>query len=106
MAELYENCSEVARLLAQIRAEYHAAQYGLSGLSSGSARHDFIVARTETISKCHGELTDLVGPDQAISILANTIWSPADQGREERHEVASVHDYRETLMCVQPDIQM
>ena len=82
MVKLSENRSEVARLLAQISAEYEAAQHGLLGPSSGGARHDFILARTETISRCHGELVDLLGPDQAISILANTIWSPADQGRE------------------------
>ena len=75
-----ENRSEVARLLAQISTEYQAAQNGLSGLSSGGARHDFISARTENIGKCHEALTELVGPDQAISIIANAIWSPADQG--------------------------
>ena len=72
--------SEVARLLAQISAEYQSAQRGLSGLSSGGARHDFISARTENIGKCHEELTALVGHEQAISIIANVIWSPADQG--------------------------
>ncbi len=75
-----ENRSEVARLLAQISAEYQAAQYGLSGLSSGGARHDFITAKAESIGRCHEELIELVGPDQAISIIANVIWSPADQG--------------------------
>lgn len=74
-----ENHSEVARLLAQISTEYQAAQRGLSGLSSGGARHDFISARTENIGKCHEELVELVGPEQAISIIAQTIWSPADQ---------------------------
>lgn len=42
-----EQRSEVASLLAQISAEYQAAQRGLSGLSSGGARHDFISAKTE-----------------------------------------------------------
>lgn len=74
-----EQRSEVARLLAQIRAEYQAAERGLSGLSSGAARHDFISARTENIGKCHEELTELVGSEQAISIIAQTIWSSTDQ---------------------------
>lgn len=74
-----EQRSEVARLLAQISAEYQAAQSGLSGLSSGVARHDFISARTENIGKCHEDLTELVGSEQAISFIAQTIWSPADQ---------------------------
>ena len=80
MGRTPENHSEVARLLEQISAEYQAAQYGLYGLSSGGARHDFIAARTETIGKYHEELVDLVGSDQAISIIANVIWSPTDQG--------------------------
>jgi hypothetical protein len=79
MGSTHENHSEVARLLMQIRAEYQAAQCGLSGLSSGGARHDFIAAKTENIGKCHEELVELVGSEQAISIIAQTIWSPADQ---------------------------
>jgi len=74
--------SEVARILRQIDQEYQASQRGLLGFASGTARHDFIAAKTEAIGKYHEQLTDLVGPEQAISIIANTIWSPADQGRE------------------------
>jgi hypothetical protein len=79
MERTSENHSEVARLLAQISAEYQAAQRGLSGLSSGGARHDFISARTESIGKCHEEIVELLGPEQAIAMIAQTIWSPADQ---------------------------
>ena len=80
MSEERKHRSEVASLLAQISAEYQAAQRGLSGLSSGGARHDFISARTEKIGKCHEELVELVGPEQAISIIANVIWSSTDKG--------------------------
>jgi len=80
MSEEYKQGSEVASLLAQISAEYQAAQFGLSGLSSGAARHDFISARTENIGKCYEELSGLIGQEQANSIIANVIWSPADQG--------------------------
>ena len=72
--------SEVARLREQIQAEYLAAQQGLSGLASGTARHDFITARTEHIGVLHEKLAEIVGPDEAIAMIANTIWSPADQG--------------------------
>ncbi len=72
--------SEVAQLLRQIEQEYQAAQSGLTGLASGTARHDFISAKTEMISKHHEKLVELLGPEQAISIIARTIWSPADQG--------------------------
>ncbi len=72
--------SEVARLLLQIQQEYQAGQHALTGLASGVARHDFIQTKTENIGKCHELLIELVGPEQAISIIANTIWSPAEQG--------------------------
>jgi hypothetical protein len=37
--------SAVAQLRQQIQAEYEAAERGLSGLASGTARHDFITTR-------------------------------------------------------------
>jgi hypothetical protein len=82
---IWEDCffmpqSEIAQIRAQIQAEYEAAEQGLSGLSSGTARHDFISARTENIGKCHDQLVKLLGPEQAISIIANTIWSSTEQG--------------------------
>ena len=72
--------SEVAQIRAQIQAEYEAAKQGLSEFASGTARHDFISAKTTNIGKCHEQLVELLGPEQAISIIANTIWTPTDQG--------------------------
>jgi hypothetical protein len=74
--------SEIARLLKQIDQEYQASKLGLQGLASGTARHDFISSKTENIGKCHEQLVKLVGPEQAISIIASTIWSPIEQGKE------------------------
>jgi hypothetical protein len=74
--------SEINRIRQQIQDEYEAAQQGLSGLASGTARHDFISSKTENIGKCHEQLVKLVGPEQAISIIASTIWSPIEQGKE------------------------
>jgi hypothetical protein len=71
--------SEINQIRAQIQAEYEAAKQGLSGLASGTARHDFISAKTANIEKCHEQLVKLLGPEQAIAIIANTIWSPTDQ---------------------------
>ena len=75
---MYE--SEVKQLLRQIAQEYHASKLGLEGLASGTARHDFIQKRAETIGQCHEELTDLLGPEEAIALIANTIWTPTEQG--------------------------
>lgn len=72
--------SEITRIRQEIQDEYEAAQRGLSGFASGTARHNFITARTENIGALHEQLVELVGPDQAIAIVASTIWSEADQG--------------------------
>jgi hypothetical protein len=71
--------SDVARILQQIEQEYQASKRGLEGLVSGTARHDFIQKRAETIGQCHEQLTKLIGPEQAIALIANTIWTPTDQ---------------------------
>jgi hypothetical protein len=72
--------SEVTQLLRQIEQEYQASKRGLEGLASGTARHDFIQKRAETIGQCHEQLTALIGPEQAIALIANTIWTPTEQG--------------------------
>lgn len=72
--------SEVACLLQQIRAEYEAAQRGLSGLASGTSQHAFITQKMETMGRCQQELQNLVGEVPAIAMIAHTIWMPTDQG--------------------------
>jgi hypothetical protein len=72
--------SEVTQLLRQIEQEYQASKRGLEGLASGTARHDFIQKRAENIGQCHEQLTELIGPEQAITLIANTIWTPTEQG--------------------------
>lgn len=72
--------SDVARILKQIEQEYQASKQGLEGLASGTARHDFITKKTEAIGKHHEHLAQLVGPEQAIAMIATTIWTQTDQG--------------------------
>jgi hypothetical protein len=67
-----EQRSEVARLLAQINAEYEAAQRGLSGIAFGTARHAFITARMENLSRLHTQLQSIVG-DAAIAMIAEEL---------------------------------
>jgi hypothetical protein len=66
-----EDRSEVARLLAQIEAEYLAAQRGLTGFAE-SAKHAAITARMEKIGKLHEHLQEIVGED-AIRLIAERI---------------------------------
>lgn len=72
--------SEVARLLREIDEAYQAAQRGLTGLASGTARHDFINVKEEHIALCHKELTTLVGPDQATVLVAE-VYFKGEQGQ-------------------------
>jgi hypothetical protein len=64
--------SEVARLLAQISAEYEAAQRGLSGLAYGTSRHEFITARMEHVGQLHDQLYSIVG-DAAMGLVVDTL---------------------------------
>ncbi len=64
--------SEVARLRAQIEAEYAAAQRGLTGYAI-TARHAFITARLERIGSCHETLIGLVGEQEATRVMAEAL---------------------------------
>jgi hypothetical protein len=66
--------SEVARLLSQITAEYEAAQRGLTGLAYGTAQHEFISARMETMGQLHSELQTIVG-DSAMALIVDALNS-------------------------------
>jgi hypothetical protein len=59
------NQSEVASLRTQIEAQLVAMRFGLSGLSSGSARHSFITARMERVGACQTSLACHVGENAA-----------------------------------------
>lgn len=73
-----QNKSEVAQILAQIQMEYESGVYGLSGLASGTARHEFITARMERIGQLHSDLRDLVGEQHAAGLLVHALESGAD----------------------------
>ena len=67
-----ENQSDVARILAQICAEYEASNNGLYGLAQGTSRHAFITARMENMGELHIELQKLVG-EAAIGMIATRL---------------------------------
>ncbi|MGH2494137.1 MAG: hypothetical protein ACRDIV_05475 [Ktedonobacteraceae bacterium] len=68
-----ENKSEVARVLEQIELEFQAAQRGLYGLAFGSAKHEFITSKMEQMGKLHEKLQTMVGEEQAVKLLAETL---------------------------------
>lgn len=63
-----ENRSEVARLLAQIRAEYEAAERALIGMAV-VAKHEFINRRMENMNSYRTELAKQVGDAEALRLL-------------------------------------
>lgn len=67
------NQSEVARLRQRIADECQASWQALHGLSSGSAKHEFIRARFRHMEECHGSLRELVGEEQATDALCE-VW--------------------------------
>lgn len=71
--------SEVARLLKRISEEYESAQLGLTGLASGTSKHEVITCRMENMGKLHEELHALVG-DESIEMMIQQL---------DRHNAAS-----------------
>ncbi len=78
--------SEVARLMRQIDEQAQAAQRGLSGLASGTARHAFITRKMEEIGRCGEELERLVGPEEGARIMYEA-YTRALEGDEQHGAV-------------------
>ena len=76
-----ENTSEVSRLLTHIGEAYEAAQQGLTGLASGTARHRFINAKLERMGELHDSLRSLVG-EQAIVLIAQELDALPDASEQ------------------------
>lgn len=69
MQTIESNQSEIARLRQQIETQLVAMRHGLSGLSSGSARHAFINARMERIGACQEGLAGQLGENAANMLV-------------------------------------
>ncbi len=74
MQTIESHVSEVARLREQIEIQLVAMRRGLSGLSSGTARHTFITARMEHIGACQDSLTSQLG-EEAANLLVYGIYN-------------------------------
>ncbi len=84
MQEVPENQSEVARLLAQISAEYESAQRGMTGLAYETAQHRFITARMENMGHLHTQLKELVG-DDAMKLMAEQLEATPEIPKQNEH---------------------
>ncbi|MEO6891321.1 MAG: hypothetical protein ABI324_20235 [Ktedonobacteraceae bacterium] len=67
-----ENQSEVVRLLESIRLSYESASLALHGPAM-VGKHEFISRRMENMQESHVQLQALVGPDEAIQLIARTL---------------------------------
>jgi hypothetical protein len=65
--------SELQNILRHIDLEVESMQRGLHGLAAGSARHDFIQARLENMSRAYEKLVPIVGSDNACGVLSHTM---------------------------------
>lgn len=77
--------SAVARLMRQIDMEYEAAERALHGFAAGTVRHDFINARMENAGMCYQELRQMVGDQQAGTLLLQAEQARASAGKS--HEL-------------------
>lgn len=66
--------SEIARLMRRITLEHEAAQYGLTGLALGTARHDFIIARMERGAERILQLIEEGKHDEAVTLMNTETW--------------------------------
>lgn len=66
------NKSEVARIRAQIAAEYSAAWQAQHGPAI-VAQHQIITAHMENMSRLHEQLKEIVGPEEAAKALKDAM---------------------------------
>ncbi|QBD80462.1 hypothetical protein EPA93_32615 [Ktedonosporobacter rubrisoli] len=71
--------SEIADLLQRIDQEYQAAQWALTGLAYGTARHDFINERLENLHALHEQVIKRVGPAAAPQFIARAYSASSSQ---------------------------
>ncbi len=71
--------SEIARMRQQIAAEYLSAQLGFFGLAEGTTRHSFITTKMERMGASFEALAEMMGKDQAIQIVAQTLQEVPEQ---------------------------
>ncbi len=82
MQTIEHNVSEVARLREQIETQVVAMRRGISGFSSGTARHAFMNARMERIGVCQDSLAGQLGEDAANMLvygIYNTIMDAPER---------------------------
>jgi hypothetical protein len=75
MAMQNNNRSEVARLREQIAQEHQAAEWALTGLANGTAKHRFITRRMERIGDHQQRLASLIGEKESMQIVCGIFES-------------------------------
>jgi hypothetical protein len=101
------NISDVARVRQQIAAEYLSAQLGFFGLAEGTTRHSFITTKMERMGESFETLTKMMGKEQAIQIVADTLQEVPEQVTRQDivqvllHELGDSEATQQTLDSIQ-----
>lgn len=82
--------SDIAELCKRITAECEASWQALHGIAAGTAQHAFIRARFRIMESYHQRLRDMVGEDEARTILGEIYVSQANQQGGDRDGAAPV----------------
>ncbi|MBV9692037.1 MAG: hypothetical protein JO202_20270 [Ktedonobacteraceae bacterium] len=77
------NKSEIARFREQQALEEEAARLGLYGLASGTARHDFIIARMEQGAEHILQLVREGKHQQAHALVESGAWCDVQEALHE-----------------------
>ena len=67
------NCSEIARVKADIELHYRAAQYAQYATSIGTSQHKIISRNLTRVGERQEELVGLVGEEDATVFLIDTM---------------------------------
>jgi hypothetical protein len=76
-----QNGSEVARLKERISRECQSANWALTGLADGTAKHRFISRRYDQIGMYQERLAALVGEHASMQIVIQVIESSPEPER-------------------------
>ncbi len=84
--------SEIAHMRQQIAAEYLSAQLGFSGLAEGTTLHSFITTKMERMGASFDTLSQMMGKEQAIQIVADTLQEMPEQATRQQVLQAVLHE--------------
>ena len=81
-----ENKSEIARIRAEMEAQYQAAEAALYGLAQGTSQHEFITAKLNRVAELQSELGQLVGEEAAAKAIVEVMSKKEDKKGDQKQD--------------------